>query len=332
MKKISILVACYNEEENVVPLTHAIVDCMNTELPEYDYELIFIDNHSTDDTKPLLRQLCAENPKVKAIFNAANFGQMRSPVHGLKQTTGDCTIKMCCDFQDPIEMIPKFVHEWEQGHKVVVGIKTRSKENPIMYALRGAYYWIFNKLSDVEHIRQFTGFGLYDRSFMNILREIKDPIPYFRGIVAEYAKERKEIPYTQPKRERGKSNNNLYSLYDIGITGLTTYSKALMRLAILFGGVCAGLSFIAAIIYFIYKLCNWNTFSAGIAPLIIGMFLLGGIQLVFIGIMGEYILTINSRVMGRPLVVEEERINFGEDEPKGTLKGSCEEEKQIQPV
>ena len=313
MKKISILVSCYNEEENVVPLTHAIVDCMNTELPQYDYELIFIDNHSTDNTRPLLQQLCAENPKVKAIFNAANFGQMRSPVHGLKQTTGDCTIKMCCDFQDPIEMIPKFVHEWEAGHKVVIGIKTRSKENPLMYALRGAYYWLFNKLSDVEHIRQFTGFGLYDRSFMNILREIQDPIPYFRGIVAEYAKERKEIPYTQPKRARGKSSNNLYSLYDIGITGLTTYSKALMRLAILAGGACAGLSFLVALIYFVYKLLHWNTFSAGIAPLVIGMFLLGGIQLIFIGIMGEYILCINERTKNRPLVVEECRLNFEEE-------------------
>lgn len=314
MKKISFLVACYNEEENVVPLTHAIVECMNTELPQYDYELIFIDNHSTDNTRPLLRQLCAENPKVKAIFNAANFGQMRSPVYGLKQTTGDCTIKMCCDFQDPIEMIPKFVHEWEAGHKVVIGIKTRSKENPLMYALRSAYYWLFNKLSDVEHIRQFTGFGLYDRSFMDILRQIDDPIPYFRGIVAEYAKERKEIPYTQPKRARGKSSNNLYSLYDIGITGLTTYSKALMRLAILAGGVCAGLSFLVALIYFLYKLFNWNTFSAGVAPLVIGMFLLGGIQLIFIGIMGEYILCINERTKHRPLVVEECRLNFEEEE------------------
>lgn len=325
MKKISILVSCYNEEENVVPLTHAIVECMNTELPQYDYELIFIDNHSTDNTRPLLRQLCAGNPKVKAIFNAANFGQMRSPVYGLKQTTGDCTIKMCCDFQDPIEMIPKFVHEWEAGNKVVIGIKTRSKENPLMYALRGVYYWLFNKLSEVEHIRQFTGFGLYDRSFMNILREIQDPIPYFRGIVAEYAKERKEIPYTQPKRARGKSSNNLYSLYDIGITGLTTYSKALMRLAILAGGLCAGLSFLVALIYFVYKLLHWNTFSAGVAPLVIGMFLLGGIQLIFIGIMGEYILCINERTKNRPLVVEECRLNFEDEKtPEPAATGSME--------
>lgn len=312
MKKISIMVACYNEEENVVPLTHALVACMERELPEYDYEILFIDNHSTDRTRPLLRRLCGENPRVKAIFNAANFGQMRSPVYGLRQTTGDCTIKMCADFQDPVEMIPQFVREWEAGNKVVIGIKTKSRENPVMYALRGLYYNLFSKLSDVEHIRQFTGFGLYDRSFINILREVNDPIPYFRGIVAEYARERKEIPYTQPKRAGGKSSNNLYSLYDIGITGLTTYSKGLMRLAILVGGLCAGCSFLAALIYFIYKLCHWSTFSAGMAPMVIGMFLLGGIQLIFIGILGEYILTINTRVMGRPLVVEEERINLEE--------------------
>ena len=268
MKKISIMVACYNEQDNVVPLSEAIVSCMETELPQYDYELIFIDNHSTDNTRPLLREICAKNKKVKAIFNAANFGQMRSPVYGMKQTTGDCTIKMCADFQDPIEMIPKFVKEWENGYKVVIGKKTKSKENPLVYALRGLYYKLFNKLSDVEHISQFTGFGLYDRSFMNILKEINDPIPYFRGIVAEYSKERKEITYTQPKRAAGKSSNNLYSLYDIGITGLTTYSKSLMRLAILVGGLCASLSFLAAIVYFIYKLYRlssafsfWAVFS-----------------------------------------------------------------------
>ena len=307
------MVACYNEEENVVPLSEAIVKCMEEQLPQYDYELIFIDNHSKDNTRKLLREICAKNEKIKAIFNAANFGQMRSPVYGLQQTTGDCTIKMCADFQDPIEMIPQFVKEWENGYKVVIGKKTRSKENPLLYAMRGLFYKLFNALSDIEHIQQFTGFGLYDRSFIDILKELKDPMPYFRGIVAEYSDERKVITYTQPKRAAGKSSNNFYTLYDVGITGLTTYSKSLMRLAILVGVLCAGLSFISAIVYFIYKLCNWYTFDAGIIPLIIGIFLLGGVQLIFIGIMGEYILTINTRVMGRPLVVEEERINFDKE-------------------
>lgn len=310
MKKISVLVACYNEEENIQPLTKAITECLQTELSEYDYELIFIDNHSTDNTKDLIRQECKKNHKVKAIFNAANFGQLKSPVYGLKQTTGDCTIKMCADFQDPVDMIPKFVYEWEQGNKVVIGIKNKSKENPLMYLTRSLYYKMFNKLSDVEHIPQFTGFGLYDKSFIRVLKEINDPIPYFRGIVAEYAKERKVIYYTQPKRAGGKSKNNFFSLYDIGITGLTTYSKALMRLAMLIGIVCSAISFLVAMFYLVYKLTHWTTFSAGSAPLIVGMFMLGGVQLIFIGVLGEYILTINSRVMGRPLVVEEERINF----------------------
>lgn len=310
MKKISIMVACYNEEGNVVPLTKALVDCMEKQLPQYDYEILFIDNHSRDKTRQLLRQICSENKKVKAIFNAANFGQMRSPVYGLRQTSGDCTIKLCADFQDPIEMIPQFVREWEAGNKVVIGIKNKSEESPLMYAVREIYYKVFSKLSDVEHIRQFTGFGLYDRSFINILREINDPIPYFRGIVAEYAKERTEIFYTQPKRKAGKSSNNLYTLYDIAITGLTTYSKGLMRFSILVGVCIACFSFLIAMIYLFYKLTHWMTFSAGIAPMVIGMFMLGGIQLIFIGILGEYILTINTRVMGRPLVVEEERINF----------------------
>lgn len=318
MKKISILVACYNEEENVKPLAEAIVQCMDTELPHYHYELIFIDNHSTDNTRKYLRELCEKNKNIKAIFNAANFGQMRSPVYGLKQTTGDCTIKMCADFQDPVEMIPVFVKEWEKGNKIVIGIKNRSKENPIIYAIRGIYYKMFRKLSNVDHISQFTGFGLYDKSFINILKEIDDPIPYFRGIVAEYGQERKEILYTQPKRARGKSSNNFLSLYDIGITGLTTYSKALMRLATLVGLICALISFALALFYFVYKLTHWSTFSAGMAPLVVGLFLLSGIQLIFIGVLGEYILTINSRVMGRPLVVEEERINFENDETEST--------------
>lgn len=314
MKKISILVACYNEEENVRQLAEAIVHCMTTELSQYQYELVFIDNHSTDNTRKYLRELCEKNKNIKAIFNAANFGQLKSPVYGLMQTTGDCTIKMCADFQDPIEMIPVFVKEWENGHKVVIGIKNRSQENPLMYAFRGLYYKLFSRLSNVEHIAQFTGFGLYDRSFINILKEIKDPIPYFRGIVAEYAKDRKEIPYMQPKRAGGKSHNNFFSLYDLGITGLTTYSKALMRLATIVGIICSLISFGLAVFYLVYKLTHWNTFSAGMAPLVVGLFLLSGIQLMFIGVLGEYILTINSRVMGRPLVVEEERINFDKDE------------------
>lgn len=312
MKKISYLIACYNEKENVRPLTHAIIDCMNKELPSYDFEIVFIDNHSNDGTREVLRELCKEDKRVKAIFNAANFGQLKSPVYGLKQTTGDCTIKMCADFQDPIELVPEFVKAWEEGNKVVIGIKNHSKESRVMYAIRTMYYRMFSILSDVEHIEHFTGFGLYDKSFIDILRQINDPVPYFRGIVAEYAKDRKEINYTQPQRAKGKSKNNLLSLYDLGITGLTTYSKALMRLATIVGVFFSFISICLALFYFVYKLAHWDTFSAGIAPAVVGLFLLGGIELIFIGVLGEYILTINSRVMGRPLVVEEERINYEE--------------------
>lgn len=312
MKKISVLIACYNEENNVVPLADEIVKCFTEKLPQYDYEIVFIDNHSTDATRMHLRKLCGENKKIKAIFNAANFGQMRSPFYGMKQTTGDCTIKMCADFQDPVEMIPQFVEEWENGYKVVVGIKNRSKENPIMYLLRSIYYKMFAKLSSVDHIKQFTGFGLYDRSFLDIVKEINDPMPYFRGIVAEYAGERKEIYYTQPKRKSGKSKNNLYSLYDVGMIGLTSYSKTLMRISIMIGGLCSIGSFLVALVYFVIKLIYWDKFSIGIGPVLTGLFFLMGVLFIYLGIMGEYILTINTRVMGRPLVVEEERINFDE--------------------
>jgi len=312
MKTISLMVACYNEKENIRRFTEALVDCMENKLPAYDYEILIIDNHSNDGTREILRELASENRRVRVILNAANFGQMKSPFYGLTQTSGDCAIKLCADFQDPVELIPVFVKEWEKGNKIVIGIKNHSKENRVMYSIRTMYYKLFSKLSDVEHIAHFTGFGLYDRSFIDILRQLKDPIPYFRGIVAEYAKERKEIYYTQPERAGGKSKNNLLSLYDIGITGLTTYSKALMRLATLVGLIASFISLGLAVFYFIYKLTHWDTFTAGIAPAVVGLFLLGGIELIFIGVLGEYILTINNRVMGRPLVVEEERINFDE--------------------
>ena len=185
MKKISILIPCYNEEENVVPMSEAIVNLFVTELKNYDYELLFIDNDSHDNTRNLLRGICAKNPKVRAIFNAKNFGQFNSPYYGILQTTGDCTISMVCDFQDPIELIPQYIREWEKGYKIVIGIKTSSKENPIMYHLRGMYYKFIKKFSDVEQIEHFTGSGLYDRDFVEVLRKLKDPTPFLRGIVAE---------------------------------------------------------------------------------------------------------------------------------------------------
>ena len=310
MKKISILIPCYNEEDNVVPMSEAIVNLFTTELTAYDYELLFIDNDSHDNTRPLLREICAKNFKIKAIFNAKNFGQFNSPYYGILQTTGDCTISMVCDFQDPIELIPQYIKEWENGYKIVIGIKTSSKENPIMYHLRGLYYKFIKKFSDVEQIEHFTGSGLYDRDLVEVLRNLKDPTPFLRGIVAELGYRRKEIPYEQPKRRAGKTHNNFYSLYDAAMLSITSYTKIGLRLCTFFGIVCGGISVLIGLLYLVLKLVFWDNFVAGMAPILIGMFFLGAIQLFFIGFIGEYILSINQRVMNRPLVIEEERINF----------------------
>lgn len=310
MKKVSILIPCYNEEENVVPMSQAIVNLFTNELTQYDYELLFIDNDSSDNTRPLLRQICAANPKIKAIFNAKNFGQFNSPYYGILQTTGDCTISMVCDFQDPIELIPQYLKEWENGYKIVIGIKSSSKENPIMYHLRSFYYRIIKKFSDTEQIEHFTGSGLYDKEFVQVLRDLKDPTPFLRGIVAELGYKRKEIEYEQPQRRAGKTHNNFMSLYDAAMLSFTSYTKIGLRLATFLGVGCGIISFIIGVFYLIAKLIWWNNFSAGIAPITIGMFFFGSVQLFFLGFLGEYIMRINQRVMNRPLVVEEERINF----------------------
>ena len=310
MKKISILVPCYNEEENVIPLSNALVEMLQRDLSAYDYEIVFIDNCSKDATRDKLRVICRKNPKIKAVLNAKNFGQFNSPYYGMLQTTGDCVVLMCCDFQDPIEMVPEFVKSWEEGYKIVSAIKTTSKENKIMRFLRSCYYKLIKKMSDVEQIEHFTGFGLYDRSFIEVLRELDDPTPFLRGIVAELGYKRKNIAYEQQKRRAGKTHNNWYSLYDAAMLSFTSYTKIGLRIATIGGFLCAGISFIIAIIYLLYKLTHWYSFSAGVAPLIIGLFMMGGIQLFFVGLLGEYIMSINTRVMKRPLVVEEERINF----------------------
>ena len=229
MKKISVLIPCYNEEENVGPISDAVIDIITRELPMYDYELVFIDNDSTDSTRPLLRELCKKNPKIKAIFNARNFGQFNSPYYGILQVTGDCVISMVADFQDPVELIPQYVHEWENGYKIVIGIKTSSKENPFMYWLRSCYYKLIRRLSDVEQIEHFTGSGLYDRQFIEVLRNLDDPTPFLRGIVAELGFKRKEIPYEQPKRRAGKTHNNFYRLFDAAMLSFTSYTKAGLR-------------------------------------------------------------------------------------------------------
>ena len=313
MRKISIMVPCYNEEENVVPLSEALIDMFAKDLPMYDYEILFIDNDSKDTTRVKLRQLCENNTKIKAIFNAKNFGQFNSPYYGMLQTTGDCTISMVCDFQDPVEMIPKYVAEWEKGYKIVIGIKTSSKENKLLYWFRSMYYKFIKKFSEVDQIEHFTGSGLYDKEFINVLRDLKDPTPFLRGIVAELGYKRKEIEYEQPKRRAGKTSNNFLRLYDAAMLSITSYTKIGLRLCSFIGIIIGGISFIIGLVYLIMKLTHWNQFAVGMAPMLIGVFFLGAVQLFFIGLIGEYIMSINVRVMNRPLVIEEERINFEDD-------------------
>ena len=299
-KKVSVLIPCYNEQENVGPMSEAIVSLFEKELKQYEYELVFIDNDSKDNKRPLLREICKKNKNVKAIFNAKNFGQFNSPYYGMLQVTGDCVIEMVCDFQDPIELIPQYLKYWEEGYKICIGIKTNST----------MYYKMIKKMSDVEQIEHFTGSGLYDREFIEVLRNLNDPTPFLRGIVAELGFKRKEIPYEQPLRRAGKTHNNFWTLYDAAMLSITSYTKIGLRLCTLLGFFVSMVSVVLGIVYLIMKLCMWDSFQAGTAPILIGMFFLGALQLFFIGFIGEYIISINKRIMDRPLVVEEERINF----------------------
>ena len=320
MKKVSIMIPCYNEEENIVAITDAVVEQME-KLPQYDYEVVVIDNCSTDNTRPLLREICAKNKKIKAIFNVKNFGQFNSPYYGICQTTGDCTIPICADFQDPVELIPEFLKYWEEGYQIVCGVKKSSRERKFMFRLRTLYYKLIKKFSAVDQIEHFTGFGLYDKSFIEVLRQLKDPTPFIRGIVAELGGKRKEVPYEQPLRRAGKTHDNWYTLYDAAMLSVTSYTKAGMRIAVFAGMAMAILSFLVGLVYLVMKLVYWDRFDAGQAPTIIIVSLMTSILLAFMGFLGEYISAINMRMMHRPLVVEEERINFdqGEEEKNSEL-------------
>lgn len=310
MKTISIMIPCFNEEENVAGICGAVISTITKELPDYDYEILFIDNCSQDRTRELIEDLCSQNKKIKAIFNVTNFGQFNSPFYGLCQTSGDCAIPFCADFQDPVELIPVFVHEWEKGYKIVCGIKTSSQENRLVYLARTVYYKLIRRFSDVDMIEHFTGFGLYDKSFIQLLRRLNDPMPFIRGIVAEYGFKRKDIEYEQARRRAGKSSNNFSTLYDAAMLSFTSYTKVGLRIATFLGCATALICMIVAAVYFIHKLLHWDSVPFGIAPLVIMVCLIGAVQLIFTGIMGEYILNINKRLMHRPLVVEEKRINF----------------------
>lgn len=310
MKKISVLIPCYNEEENVEPMSKALIKLFERQLGQYDYEILFIDNCSEDLTREKLRSICRMNPRVKAIFNAKNFGQFNSPYYGMLQTSGDCVVSMCCDFQDPVEIIPQFVKAWEAGYRIVCGIKASSKENRGIRFLRTCYYKIIKRMSKVEQIEHFTGFGLYDRTFIEVLRNLEDPTPFLRGIVAELGFKRKDIKYEQQKRRAGKTHNNWYTLYDAAMLSFTSYTKLGLRVATIGGFCCSAIGIIISIYYFIKKILRWDEFQAGVAPVTIGVFTVGSIQMFFTGLLGEYVMNINTRVMKRPLVIEEERLNF----------------------
>ncbi len=314
MKKISVVVPTYNEIENVRALRDAVAAVFAQRLPQYEYEMIFIDNCSADGTREELAALCTEDSHVKAILNAKNFGQFNSPYYGLLQSGGDATVLLAADFQDPVELIPQFVQEWEKGWRIVIGIKTASHENPLMYGLRSLYYRIIKRLSATEQIEHFTGFGLYDRAFVEVLRGLNDPSPFLRGVVAELGFPHKDIPYTQPARRAGKTSNNWYRLYDAAMLSFTSYTKIGLRLATLLGFGIAALSLLVGLVYLVLKLVFWERFTAGMTPLLIGIFFMGAVQLIFTGFLGEYIMSINTRVMRRPLVVEEKRMGFEKKE------------------
>lgn len=303
------MTACYNEEENVQELYEAVKEQFSL-LPQYAYEHIFIDNASTDKTVSILKSIAEKDLNVKVIVNTRNFGHIRSPYHALLQSRGDAVISVVADLQDPPDMIPKFLAKWEEGYKVVVGVKPSAAENPLVAKFRRSCYHIFSKLTSIKQIKNFTGFGLYDKRFIEILREFNEPYPYFRGLVSEVGFEVAEIPYHQPARKHGFTKNNLFTLYDMAVLGLTSYSKTPMRIAAFLGFVLGGLSLLASFIFLALKLIFWNHFGVGIAPMLIGLFFFGSIQLFFIGILGEYIAAIHTQTQRRPLVVEKERINF----------------------
>ncbi len=309
MTLLSVVTPCFNEGTNVAALFEAVKTVLQ-EYSHYDYEHIFIDNNSSDNTVEELRKLAEQDPRVRVIVNARNFGHIRSPFHAVLQARGDAIITMAADFQDPPELIREFIKKWEEGYKIVVGVKNQSRESTVMFAVRSLYYRVLGRLSETELVENFTGFGLYDRQVIDIIRDIDDPYPYFRGLIAEIGFETAKIPFTQPLRKRGITKNNFYTLYDLAMLGLTSHSKIPLRLATMMGFFSAGVSFLVGLFYLVYKLLYWNSFNVGLGPVVIGLFFVASIQLFFLGIVGEYVGSIHTQVRKRPLVVEKERINF----------------------
>jgi len=317
MKKISVAIPCWSEEKSVRQMYERLTKVFTEQLPQYDYEIIYVDDYSPDSTRTEVRKLCEEDKHVKAVFNARNFGFTRNVFASLLYGTGDATFMLFGDLQDPPELLPQMVEKWEQGHKVVVGQKTKSRESRLMYSLRTLYYNIIGKLSDSKQIQHFNGFGLYNKAFIEVMRQIDDPMPYLKGLVSEFGMDIYIVPYEQAESLRGKSGFNFMKYYDVAMMGITSYTKILMRIATFVGAVLGMISVCLAVFVFISKLLNWDAYPYGTASILIGVFFIGAVQLFFIGILGEYILSINTRSMRRPLVVVGERVNF--NEPAGAV-------------
>ncbi len=312
MKLISVITGCFNEEENV-PLVYERVKAVFANLPGYDHEMIFIDNASTDNTVARLKQIAKTDKHLKLIVNTRNFGGVRSYYHALLQAGGDAVVAMSCDLQDPPELIPDFIREWENGAQVVAAVKTTSRENYFVHKFRTACYKILNTLSSIELIEHHTGFGLYDHRVIVELRKLDDRYPFFRGLICELGFKTARVPFEQPQRKFGRTKFKWYDLYDMAMLGLTSHSVVPMRIATFMGFALAGLSFLVAFGYLVAKLIFWSSFPLGLAPLVIGMFGMFSVQLIFIGLLGEYIGASHRQLLHRPLVVEQERINFDPD-------------------
>ena len=309
MRLVSVITSCFNEEDNV-RLLYQQVRSEFEKLPDYAFEMIFIDNASQDGTAAILKEIAAADSRVKVILNARNFGHIRSPYHAFLQARGEAVICMVSDLQNPPALIPNFVHEWEKGNMVVMGVRSGSAEPRLVYALRRAYYRLLRRISDVELVENFTGFGLFDRRVVEIIRGLDDPYPYFRGIIADIGLPSAKVEFAQPRRRSGKTKNNFYTLFDMALLGMTSYSKLPLRLATLIGFAASALSLLVAVFYLVYKLLFWKSFALGLAPLVVGIFFFSSVQLFFLGIVGEYVGSIHTYVRKMPPVVERERINF----------------------
>ena len=309
MKKISVVSGCYNEESNLGELVRRVF-AVAEKFPGYEWEYILIDNCSTDRSQEILRAMATQDKRIKVIFNTRNFGHIRSPYYGMLQAYGDAMIYLASDLQDPPETIEKFIPLWEQGWKVVAAIKNQSEESPFFFMARKAYYHLIASLTDLDLLKNFTGFGLYDQVVVDHLRKLEDPYPYHRGIISQLGYAVAEVPFVQARRQRGFTKNNFHTLYDIAMLGFTSNTKVPLRLATMFGFSTSLLSFFSGMFYLLMKIFYWHEFAVGLAPVVVGLFFLGSVQLFFIGVVGEYIGAIHTKVTKRPLVVERERINF----------------------